>query len=170
MKRIALLAVLFLSGCALQGPTVYDHEVGQVRQAADQKITQGKLQWHNGTGIVYTRQNNQCGKNCANQAELGLKMDRERAAQEAAGNPEWERIVKREKDAYKRLAVYNKCQRGMDIHVAGYQDRYEKAILEYGFNSKKAREAATEFVKVRNSSGRIVNECVEYGLKQNDSN
>lgn len=170
--KIALtLAVLALTGCQMPvGDVVRTSDIGQARMAADAQATQGDLKWKNGTGIVYQRNLNQCGKNCADQAELALKLDKERAEREAQGNPEYDRIVAREKEAYRRMKAENRCASGISLRAAALQDKYKEATIEYGFNSKESRAAGTEYIKFRKQAFTLLNQCVEYGLKQDESN
>lgn len=171
--KIALtLAVLTLTGCQMPvGDVVSSSEIGRARLAATQQATQGDLKWHNGTGIVYSRNLNQCGKNCASQAELAVKLDRERAEQEAqGGSDEYKRIVAREKEGYRRQAAMNRCSSAVNMRAAALRDKYDEATVEHGFNSKPSREAGAEYMKFRNNALALINQCVKYGLSQNESN
>lgn len=162
LKIALLIAVTSLVGCVAP----VDKDIANARMNADVERTHGDLKWHNGTGIVYTPNRNQCGKNCANHAELAVKMDREKAAREAAGNPEYDRIVAREKEAYRRQAVMNRCSQGISLRAAALQDKAYDAALSYGYDSKQALQANQAFVKFRNQSLPLLNECVKYGLTQ----
>ncbi|AHY25013.1 hypothetical protein AVV36_gp051 [Pectobacterium bacteriophage PM2] len=166
--KASIAAVLFSSllGCAVpQGEIVDRSDVGQVRTEADRKAHSGILKWRNGSGVVYNRNFNQCGKNCANHAELALKMDQEKAQREKDGNPEWERIVAREKAAYKRLDVAKKCEYALTLMGASINDKYNESLVVNGYNSKITRDYGKKYFDFRNKAPKLMNDCIEAGLK-----
>lgn len=170
LKFALIAATLALTGCVQPyGDVVSMSEVGQVRQAADARVYQGDLEFHSGTGIVYKRANNQCGSNCGKYAELEMKMAREEAARLEAGNADYERARAREKIAYKRAAIAQKCEMGMNLRLAQAEQEYHESMLTKGFNSKATQAAGSKMVKLRKTSHKITNQCIKDGLK-NESN
>lgn len=172
MKRLLIaVAALTLTGCVMpQGDLVSSSEVGKARTVLDKGAYEGDLKFKNGTGLVYQRNTNQCGKNCNAHAELAAKLDRERAEREAAGNPEWERIVAREKEGYRRQEAMKRCERGIIMKSAILRERAYDATKVYGYGSEQSLKANREFVEFKNKSLNILNKCVKYGLSQNESN
>lgn len=108
--KIALLAILALTGCQMPNGPIYNaSEVGQIRTQAEVDSRTGEVQWRNGTGITYTRTPNQCGKNCAAQAELAAKMDKERA--NAEPREDYLRAVARTREMDRNTRIAEMCEK-----------------------------------------------------------
>ena len=98
MKKLAIAAVLLLSGCAYQGDVVRADEVGQARVAADKARYNGSFDSKGGTGLIYKRANSQCGNNCANYAQREVEYQREQAAKHDEVIAKLEAETKRQND------------------------------------------------------------------------
>lgn len=159
MTLAVIISAITLTGCAVpQGRVVDASDVGQVRTAAERESRNGSLEWHNGTGVVYKRANTQCGKNCANHAELAMKMDREKAEREARGNPEWEALVDREKAAYRRNDAANRCYQLADVELQQRQEHYYEVLMSRGY--KAAHKAGAELVHARKTINARIEQCI----------
>ena len=77
MKKLAIAAVMLLSGCAYQGDVVNVNEIGKARIAAEQQQYNGNTKFVSGSGITYIRANNQCGNNCAKYAQREAEYQEE---------------------------------------------------------------------------------------------
>ena len=120
--KIALIAAtLTLTGCVMPNGPIYNaSEVGKIRTQADVDARTGTLQWHNGTGVVYTRTPMQCGKNCANHAELAAKMDAERAAEQP--REDYLRAVAKNRELDRNTRIADICAKGTRASFKGQAD------------------------------------------------
>lgn len=162
LKLLVIMASLMLTGCAANNVPIFNaDEVGIARTAADREQYQGEFDFKGGTGLIYTRKTNQCGNNCAQHAELAKEIEAQKDAQARAGNPEWERIVAREKAAYKRQEVFNRCHNGAQLHLAAYQDKFNDSMKMNGFDSPETRAAGKKLVEFERDFYSLVNQCVD---------
>lgn len=119
MKKLAIAAVLLLSGCAYQGDVVRADEVGQARIAADKARYNGSFDFKGGTGLIYKRDNSQCGNNCANYAQREVEYQREQAAKHDEVIAKLEAETKRQNDLDMVARIAETCAAyiGMQINV-----------------------------------------------------
>lgn len=172
--KIALIAAAtLLTGCQMPQGSIYNaSEVGKIRTQAEVDARTGEVQWRNGTGLTYTRTPNQCGKNCAAQAELAAKLDEER--RNAQPREDYLRAVAKNNEIDRNTRIAEYCERFVNDT---FKEEYNKLIDKRPSRSdyRKSYEYSTAFdlwkksyTKLQSKALKTENECNR--VKRNASN
>lgn len=166
LKIAVIASVLTMTGCAglPYGEVVDVTSVGQQRVAAAQKAADGTFVFKSGTGLVYDKKNNQCGKNCEAHAQLAAEIEAKKAQEAINRKDEWEeREMNYRRESY-RQEVVEICARGFQMHYSILEAKYQNSIRTDGFNGKATRAIAKEAQAFDNRKWQMIDGCVKANL------
>lgn len=157
MKKLAIAAVMLLSGCAYQGDVVNANEIGKARIAADRQVHNGSFDFKSGTGLIYKRDNNQCGNNCAKYAQREIEYKREQAAKHDEIIAKLEAETKRQNDLDTVNQISQVCMSYINMQINIMRaEAYQAA--ETG--SPKANEYRDMYQRSAQNRLSYINKCV----------
>lgn len=157
MKKLAIAAVLLLSGCAYQGDVVRADEVGQARVAADKARYNGSFDFKGGTGLIYKRDNSQCGNNCANYAQREVEYQREQAAKHDEIIAKLEAETKRQNDLDTVNQISQVCMSYINMQINIMR---AEALRAAETGSPKANEYRDMYQRSAQNRLSYINKCV----------
>lgn len=162
MKKLIIAASLLLSGCAVQyGEAVTADEVGKARIAAEQKQYDGEVKFRAGSGITYTRANNQCGNNCGKYAAREIEFQREQESKRESVLAKHQAEMKRQDDLYKKQKLYSMCYNHINLQISIHEARYYEMLETESFD--KARDYKKQINKLKTKVPAALEQCMEYG-------
>lgn len=162
MKKLIIAMSLLLSGCAVQyGDAVSADEVGKAKIAAEQKQYNGDMKFRAGSGLVYTRANNQCGNNCGKYAQQEIEFQREQESKREAVLAKHQAEMKRQDDLYKKQKLYAMCVNHINLQISVHETRYYEMLETQNFS--EARAYGNQIRQLKKKANTAVEQCIEYG-------
>lgn len=167
MKKLAIAAVMLLSGCAYQGDVVNANEIGKARIAADRQVHSGSSDFKGGTGFIYKHNNNQCGNNCAKYAQREVEYQREQAAKHDEVIAKLEAETKRQNDLDMTNRIAQTCLSYINMQINVMRaEAYQAA--ETG--SPKANEYRDMYNRSSENRLTAINKCIDKAKTDNGIN
>ena len=167
MKKLAIAAVMLLSGCAYQGDVVNANEIGKARIAADRQVHNGTTGFKSGTGFTYERATNQCGNNCAKYAQREIEYQREEEAKRESVIAKLEAETKRQNDLDMTNRIAQTCLSYINMQINVMRAKMYQAMETNSPNLKEYRDMYN-----RSSENRLtaINKCIDKAKTDNGIN
>lgn len=160
MKKLIIAMSMLLSGCAVQyGDAVSADEVGKARIAAEQKQFDGEMKFRAGSGLVYTRANNQCGNNCAKYAQRELEFQREQESKREAVLAKHQAEMKRQDEIEYRAIYYTRCVNLVSGFINSKEIEKHEAVMSHDLNKVKSLDK--ELKEFKSEANGAVERCIE---------